>query len=225
MSQPLTQMVYEGIPPLPDNPDAGLPPPQPMNMPQRGGNAPANGIPKFELVPVRLKNGAYVNREYVTILTPGDPKAMPRHKVDNLIRQKYRSYYDLWRQGLEASPIGTPLEMYPMLNPALIMGLKAANIFTVEQLANMADNLDHQIPMAQTLKQNARKWLALKKDADTLSRQDQENAALKAQMKMMSDQLASQNAVLESLKAAEEDRKTPKKRGRPKNVDSDNEPT
>ena len=51
---------------------------------------------------------AYEAVEYVTILTPGDPKSAPRHKVNDHIRRKYAAHYQHWRAGLEMSPSGTP---------------------------------------------------------------------------------------------------------------------
>src|SRR5690242_20120819 len=126
------EMMTDGnpmIPPLPGSPAA--PPPQA----QFGNNTmrPVNGIPRFEMVAVRQEGGNYVNVEYVDILTPGDPKATPRHKVTDTIREMYRPWYDLWRRGLAMAPAGTPLEMWPVMTPAHVATLKAINIFTVEQ--------------------------------------------------------------------------------------------
>jgi hypothetical protein len=193
MTQPLTQFTYDGIPPLPSGPEAGLPPP-PMTGFNQGSQRPSNGIPRFEIVARKQSDGSFKNVEFVTILTPGDPKASPRHKVTNTHRQIYARYYDLWRRGLEASPSGTPLEMYPVMTPALVHTLKALNIFTVEQLRDIPDSYDHQLPMARTMKNQAKKWLDGKKDADAISKQDAENASLKDQLKMM-------GATIEALAA------------------------
>jgi len=167
---------------------------------------PVHGIPRFELVPKRRANGEYENVEYVTILTPGDPKSAPRHKVTDEIRRKYKRHYDLFKQGLEMSNEGTPLEMFPVLTPAQINHLKSINIFTVEQLAEMADSGLHQIPMGRTMKNQAREWLEAKKDADKVESHRREIESQKDAMKMMEEQIASLSAKLETKDKGEAQR-------------------
>jgi len=193
MSEQFAHFTYDGIPDLPDIPADPLPaqPPQQFNQPRRGGAMDAsNGIPKFEVVAKRRADGSYHNVEYVTVLTPGDPKAQPRHKVTDEIRNKYAPYYRMFRQGLEASPEGTPLESWPVMTPAQIRELKANNIFTVEQLRDMPDSSNHRIPMVRTLKNRATQWLETKKNADAVDAQARENETLRNGMSMLEKQIA-----------------------------------
>lgn len=177
----------------------------PLTMPQstgaRGqqfggtGGRPPNGIPKFEMRAVRMANGEIRNVEYLTILTPGDPKAVPEHKVTDELRDMYRPWYEAWRAGIEATPHGTPLEAWPMMagQPAQVMHLKSINVFTVEQLAEMADGNLHRIPMGRTLQNQAKAWLENKKDADAIERNRRESEAMRDGMAM----LEAQNAALQ----------------------------
>lgn len=193
------QYITEGIPALPEMAEALPPvivPPQQNFGPSQ--MRPGDGIPQFEAVPVKLPTGEYVTMEYVTILTPGDPKASPRRKVNDALRQKYAAYYDHWRRGLEMSPHGVPLEMWPAVTPSQVHALKALNIFTVEQLAEIADSHLHRIPMGATMKLNAQKWLKTKKDTDEIERQTHENQILKDGQNQLQQQLAALTARLDT---------------------------
>lgn len=159
-----------------------------------------DGVPRFCLVPKYI-GGTWVNVEYVDILTPGDPKAMPRHKVTDGIRQAYAEAYGKWRKGLEAAPAGWAIEHWPVLNPAQVLNLKALNIFTVEQLAQMADGNLHHIAMGKTLKNQAIAALAAKEKSDAVETTRRENESLKGSMKFMEDQMAAMQAQIAALTA------------------------
>lgn len=180
------------IPPLPGSP--AMPPPQP----QFGVPAPdiANGIPIFEMVAKRYADGTYVNVEFVSILTPGDAKAIARHKVTDRIRQIYKQRYEAFRNGLKMAPNGTPLEMWPVTTPAQVQALKAVNIFTVEELVQVADANLYQIPFGRTLRNQAEAWLKAKKDSDAVEGQRRETDTLRDGMRMLEEQIAVLNAKL-----------------------------
>lgn len=185
-----TSFSYDHNIPLPEGPADALPSP----TFEQGQRAPVFGRPIFfhQARKKTQENGetVYENVECVRILTPGDTKAVPELKVTDPIRRKYNAEYTAWKQGLQVSQRGTPLEAFPTLTPALIMQLKAENIFTVEDLAGLPDSSLHRIHMGQTLKTNAKVWLESKKDSDAIERTVRENQALKDQMKMMEQQIA-----------------------------------
>lgn len=194
----LVQFTHDNIPPIPEAPVQGssLMFEHDSALPQR----PMNGVPLFELVPRRKADGSFDNVEFVSILTPGDTKAIPRHKVTDSLRERYRPYYELWRRGLQASPVGTPLEMWPILTPAQVHELKATNIFTVEQLCDVSDVNLSRLPMGIMVRQQARDWLASKKDADVLASRTAEVQALRDGQDMLRKQLAEMGAQLTALK-------------------------
>lgn len=215
------------IPPLPqDRAIIGGPAVAPQSFGAPGQPA-ASGIPIFELVAQRQADGTYRNVEYVTIKTPGDVRAMPRRKVTDGLRDKYRTYYDRFRQGLEMAPDGAPLEMWPVLSPAQVLHLKSLNVFTVEQLAEMADANLGAIPMGRTLKNQAIAWLGAKQKADTVENARRENETLRMGMSMLEEQnqaLVKRLEALETASRASEAGETgdaPKRRGRPPNPPRD----
>jgi len=205
MSNVSTEFTHDNIPDLPSGPDDNLPPQAGPQQPQqnfRQGDArPSAGIPKFETVAVRRNDGTYANVEYVSIITPGDNKAMPRHKVTDAIRQKYEPWYVMFRKGLESSAHGIPLEMFPRLTPAQVRHLKGINVFTVEDLANIADSNLHQIPMGATMKKDAALWLKSKLETDAVENANRENEALKDSLAMLERQNAEMAARFDALEA------------------------
>jgi len=112
----------------------------------------------------------------------------------------YRTKYEQWRRGEEVPVDGTPLKSWPLLSPAQLKNILAANIRTVEDLAAANGEALTKLGMgAQDLKQKATAWL---KDAAGPGKVAAENAALKADNEQMKKQLAelqNQVAQLQSL--------------------------
>lgn len=92
-------------------------------------------------------------------------------------KDRFPEDYDRWHQGLGAAVVGTPLKHAPFLSKAEVSNLVAANVFTIEQLAEMGG------PPLRSLGQSGRKWqqqaLAYLKSADG-SRDATADAAEKA---------------------------------------------
>ena len=199
------------IPPLPA--DAPIAMPAMAQNFQQGAPRPSDGVPKFFIKAVRYADGSFHNVEYVDIITPGDPKSLPRHKVTDAIRQLYPRQYEAFRRGLEMAPDGWPLEMWSVLNPAQVYHLKSLNIFTVEQLAQIADANLHQIPMGRTLKNQAVVALKAKQETDSVEamrRKDELNqtaiSSLEASNAQLMQQLAELAAKFDAQTAPSESR-------------------
>lgn len=197
------------LPELPEGKAENFPPKaSPIGAPPP---PPVNGVPRFEVVSTRMADGAYKNVEYVDIMIPGNSRSMPRHKVTDRIRDMYRPWYEQWRKGLEMSPVGSPLEMWPVMTPAQVHTLKALNIFTVEQLVEVADANLHQIPMGRTLQNQAKAWLASKKDADAVENYRRKEQAMTDAMRQMEDQITALSKKLESVSSTVKMPRTPSK--------------
>lgn len=199
----MTDFAYslqgERLPSLPDDVAMQNLPPPPMSPQQQfgmngGGGRPTFGIPKFFINPVRKPNGEYENVEMVEIITPGDPKATPVRKVTDGVRAKYRDYYEHWKRTQTMAPIGTPLEMWPEMTPAMVHQLKASNIFTVEQLAAIADANLGNIPFGKTIRNKAQAWLDVKEKSDAVSAAATQAQAMQDAMRMMEERNAEESA-------------------------------
>lgn len=209
----IAQDIYASLPPLPDDgegdpfapqasqasaqapnyyaPQVATPPmPQPMQQFQPNMIRPGDAVPRFRMVAKRLPDGTFHNVEYVSLLTPGDNKAVAERKVTPYLREKYRYQYDMWRQGIETGPTGTPLEIWPGLNASQVAMLKANNVFTVEQLRDAPDSCGAYIPMFRTLKMQAGAFLENKDSADAAASRETELNAMRQGMSMLEKQNA-----------------------------------
>ena len=211
MSQDFYTASPDMIPPLPA--DAPIAMPAMAQNFQQGAPRPSDGVPKFFIKAVRYADGSFHNVEYVDIITPGDPKSLPRHKVTDAIRQLYPHQYEAFRRGLEMAPDGWPLEMWSVLNPAQVYHLKSLNIFTVEQLAQIADANLHQIPMGRTLKNQAQAALKAKQETDSVEAMRQKDelnqqaiSSLEASNAQLMQQLAALSAKFDAQTAPSEPR-------------------
>lgn len=129
--------------------------------PSRRGSAV---IPRFKLVPVLHADGSYKDVEYLTIAMAGDLKSEPCLKVTDSHRRMYAAEYARFKQGLSARPEGFPIEEYGKLtqhlSPGQVMMLKAVNVLTAEQLAELPDiNLKNLGPLGLEMRERAKKFI------------------------------------------------------------------
>jgi hypothetical protein len=114
----------------------------------------------------------------------GEPRLFIKIVIPNAIGEKYRPAtdadikrfpvsYEAYQRGSEAPEAGLPVEHWPQVTTAEVKLLKAVNVKTVEQLAELPDSGLHRLgPGGRGLKNRAAKFLATAGD----------NAALKARI-------------------------------------------
>lgn len=128
-------------------------------------------------------------KEYIRIIVPGDSKTTVDCPVTDEFRARFAKQYELFKRGKEQAVSGTPLEVWPQLTVGLVAELKAMNISTVEQLADLDDVRAQRIMGHFELRRRARAFLdaaqgeaANNKMAAELEKRDDEINQLKAQM-------------------------------------------
>lgn len=106
-------------------------------------------------------------RPYVEVMIPGDRQMKPHFPVNDKHRERWP---DQWRQFESTGRNvveGLPIEKWSAISPEQAQELRVMNIFTVEQLALMADHLVGRIgPGARELQRKAQAWVAAGGDAD-----------------------------------------------------------
>lgn len=157
----------------------------------------------------------FESRVYIRKIPPGDKLVevhRPATKRDFLqYPQQYEAY-----QKKSASPIhGTPLEAWSQLATNQVFELKAMNIFTVEQLAELPDGYGQKFMGFQSFKQKAISFLkASKGQAEfekaqaELAARDAEIARLKANEDATAKLMASLQERLEALESGSGRRKS-----------------
>jgi hypothetical protein len=115
--------------------------------------------------------------------------------------EQFHKKYDMWKQGLEAPPMGTSVREWPVLSPAEIENFIACKILTVEDIAAMTEQAMGSFGMgARALREKAREWLQAKEVAGAVQKENEE----------LKRQLAELSARLEQIESDKP------KRGRPK---------
>lgn len=110
----------------------------------------------------------YEEEEYIKVIVPGDSKTTVDCPVDDTFRMRFEKQYEKFKKGLTQAVTGTPLEMWPQMTVGLCAELKAMNIITVEQLAELADGPAQKIMGSHDLRRKAQAFLdASKSEAES----------------------------------------------------------
>lgn len=139
---------------------------------------------------VRIKHVGDKNR--VNIHPADDPAH--RHPETNRwvsYAEKYPQHYEAFKKGRAFIGEGTPLSEVPWLTEAKRAELRAANILTLESLANLEGTpLVKALGMGgRALKEQAQAWLDQAKGSSDVTRLAAENADLRQQMEFLKKQM------------------------------------
>jgi len=150
----------------------------------------------------------YDEDDFVTIVIPGNRNATFVSRVTNDVKRRFESKWKRYAAGLEQTQSGTPLEQWPQMSVSMVATLKAMNVYSVEQLAEMSDGDAQSIMGNFALRQRAKVFLeAAKGEAVNakmeaqLEKRDEEINALKAQMQeLINANAATSKASKEEMK-------------------------
>lgn len=143
----------------------------------------------------------FVDKEYIRIITAGDTRGTVERRVTPEDIARFPRQYAQFKQGLEQLGSGTPVEQWPYLSPARIAELKAANVRTVEALAELPDSFLPKIGMGgMELRQRAAAWLESAKSSAPLDKALAENKDLKDQLAVLQRNYDELAAIVRSLK-------------------------
>ena len=124
---------------------------------------------------------------YVEIIAPGNDKEKINRRVKEEDKRRWPEQWKNFVEGREAPEFdGMPISQWPMADIHLDRTLRESNIFTVEQLANVAD-VDLQMlgPGMTQLKNKAMKWVKSKEG------QNEELQATKKRIKELEEEVES----------------------------------
>lgn len=114
----------------------------------------------------------YEDRDFIEITIPGDMNNVIQRPVTDKDMQQFAALYARYKEGLEPSVDGIPLEAWPRLTPAAVANYKAMGVFTVEHVAGMSDQVCNKVSMGAMADRTAAKaYLALAKDSALAQKQ------------------------------------------------------
>jgi hypothetical protein len=132
----------------------------------------------------------FEDRDFIEINIPGDMNNVIQRPVTDNDKKQWAAMYARYKEGLEPSVDGVPLEAWARLTPASVANYKAAGVKTVEHIAGMSDQVCNKVSMGAMADRTAAKaYLAGAKDsalaqkqALVIERQDQQIADLQRQI-------------------------------------------
>lgn len=151
------------------------------------------------------------NRDFVMIISPGQPKSEVHRPVQDKDKQEYRAEWQAYQEGREQRINGTPVELLPGLPQERADSLKAIYIHTIEQLASLSEPAMQKVGMGAVDLMNKAKGFLQKNSAEVM--------ALKADLaqrdetiKTQGDQIAQ---LLERMAALEAGGKAKPRKAKP----------
>jgi len=97
--------------------------------------------------------------DYVRIIIPGDKNSILDTQVTEEHKHRFENQYQRFKKNQEQAVSGTPLEVWPQMTVGQVAELKAMNVHTVEQLADMPDQLAQKIMGNHGLRAKAKLFL------------------------------------------------------------------
>lgn len=114
----------------------------------------------------------YQDMDFVEIMTPGDMNNIIQRPVTDKDIKQFSALYKSYKEGLEAPVDGIPLEAWPRLTSASVANYKAMGVKTVENVANMSDQVCNKVSMGAMADRTAAKaYIALAKDTALVQKQ------------------------------------------------------
>jgi hypothetical protein len=133
----------------------------------------------------------YIDMDFITITIPGNRDLIVHAPVTDFYEWRFPLEYAQFKQGQSAVVIGTPLDLWPAMQPAQIAELKHHGIRTVEQLADLSDSSSGVLRGFYAMKHKAKQFLEDAKDKNSTAvvraQMEEQEARHKAELKAMED--------------------------------------
>jgi hypothetical protein len=145
----------------------------------------------------------YKDVEYVQIIAPGNDKEVVNKAVTKAEIERWPDQYKRFKSNEKMTFEGTPINEWPQVTKAQAKTLEAMHIYTVEQLAEVADrNIGNLGIGVSDLKNKAKAYLewqagesSVQKYAQQKRRLEEKNAELNERVAKLEEQIA---ALLDS---------------------------
>ena len=131
----------------------------------------------------------FYDKEMVEILIPGSRDKLHKEVTED-VKRRFRKRYEAWKEASDNKVDGTPLTEFPFISSAERKELEYFNIFTGEQLINMADGYIDKVGVnGRDLIKKVKNYMTMAKDSSLLGKITSENEQLKREMAMLKEQM------------------------------------
>ena len=170
------------------------------------GKAQGRGFDDYEVEVEGAGRPIFDEEDYVFIAAPGDSLQVFRGPVwkdptkPNSHVNRFPEQWRAYKAGEKQRSSGTPLEHWPVLTTSQVAELRALNFRTIEDVADMSDEVTGRFRGLVDLKQRAKAHLDAATKGATTQKLVTENQALKEQMDALKAQMAEMAAAMAKLK-------------------------
>jgi uncharacterized protein YoxC len=142
----------------------------------------------------------FEDRAYIEIIVPGDRGNSVNRPVRDQDKRRFPRLWQQFQQGANQTQIGTPLEAWPGITRAHVEELKYFKIFTVEQLAQVPDNIAQRFMGINVLQQKARDFIEASKGMAMTDEMRNELSKKDAQINALTQAIQDLTEVVGELK-------------------------
>mgnify|MGYP000553884835 CR=1 FL=1 len=146
------------------------------------------------------------DREFIRIMVPGDRHNVVERpvQVTGIVptddRMRFPRHYEAFKNRQEQrAHDGTPLSLWPAMPEATVEELRYVNVFTVEQLATLADTYVGKMPNGNAWKQKAVEFLKTIGDQAAVNRLNSALAERDAKIATQQAAIDDQAAIIAKL--------------------------
>jgi len=144
----------------------------------------------------------YEDKEYVEIRTPGNTTNIVQRPVTDMDKKRFAAAYREFKAGDTEQVIGTPLVEAPWITRSQVEELSYLRIRTVEQLANVGDDVCTRIPGLFKLKQRAQQMEVNAEKQAPFIKLQKEREDMQAQIDSLKETVEAQAAIIKQWQAS-----------------------
>lgn len=148
---------------------------------------------------------------FVEIFVPGDRNTRVNRKARDEDKERFPAAWSRFERGHTAAVTGTPIEQWPTLGVRDVAELKAMNITTVEQIAELPDAFTSKFVGLVTYRNQAKAYLAAATDSALAQRQAVELEAREARIAQLDAQVKELGERLDALMSGKKEQRPMKR--------------
>jgi hypothetical protein len=144
--------------------------------------------------------------EFIRIMVPGDKNNIIDQPVSERDKRRFPRQYAQFKAGAkeEEQITGSRLRDWPAASRAQVLEYEFMGVKTVEQLAELRDDVVSRIPGARDLKEIAKGWLGRAKSTAEVAQAVAKEKALQARISELEGAIKEQGKIIETLRSKEQ---------------------
>jgi hypothetical protein len=143
----------------------------------------------------------FKDEDYVQIVVPGDRSSAIVRPVGPMDRMRFAKQYEHWQKTQQEELLqGTPLEAWGILSLSQVEEFRYFGIRTIDQMAELRDDVCQKIMGATTLKQKAQGFMQIAKDEAPLRKVQAELDKRDNEIASLKNSIEEQGKLLQELR-------------------------